>query len=111
MAEGDVESPDLKVPKGRVAGLRQVGIARVKDEEVIRLELEMYIGAESPRDAVTIEGEPGLQVEIPGGIAGDEATVAAVVNAIPRVLEAEPGLKTMLDLPLPGYVEPLYGGG
>jgi 4-hydroxy-tetrahydrodipicolinate reductase len=38
---------------------------------------------------------------IPGGVAGDVATVASLINAIPRVLEAEPGLKTVLDLPIP----------
>lgn len=103
MAERDVRSPELEVPKGRVAGLRQMGMALVKGREVIRLELEMYMEAERPRDAVTIDGSPDIHVEIPSGIQGDEATIAAVVNAIPRVLEAEPGLKTMLDLPLPRY--------
>jgi 4-hydroxy-tetrahydrodipicolinate reductase len=35
-----------------------------------------------------------------GGIFGDSATVAVLVNALPRVLEARRGLITMLDLPL-----------
>jgi 4-hydroxy-tetrahydrodipicolinate reductase len=109
MAPREVSSPHLTVPKGRVAGLRQIGVAHVRGEEVIRLELEMYMGADRPRDAVAIDGKPGLQVEIPGGVMGDEATIAAVVNAIPRVLEAQPGLKTMLDLRLPGYVEDILG--
>ncbi|MFQ5837448.1 MAG: dihydrodipicolinate reductase [Thermoplasmata archaeon] len=105
MAPEEVSSRHLNVPEGRVAGLRQIGVAHVKGKEVIRLELEMYMGAERPRDVVVIDGKPGLQVEIPDGIMGDEATIAAVVNAIPRVLGAQPGLKTMLDLPLLGYVE------
>jgi 4-hydroxy-tetrahydrodipicolinate reductase len=35
--------------------------------------------------------------EIPGG----EATAALAVNAIPRLLRAPPGLRTMTDLPAP----------
>ena len=41
---------------------------------------------------------------MPGGLHGDVATAAIVVNAIPRVLAAPPGLVTMADLapPTPG---------
>ncbi len=76
-------------------------------EEVIHLDLQMYLGAEG-RDSVHLEGTPEVNVTIPGGIAGDEATIAALVNAVPHVLEAEPGLKTMLDMPLPTYVENVW---
>ena len=34
---------------------------------------------------------------------GDIATASMVVNAIPKVLAAKPGLHTMRDLPLPSY--------
>jgi hypothetical protein len=36
---------------------------------------------------------------IDGGIAGDYATAAIIVNAARRVVEAPAGLLTMLDLP------------
>jgi 4-hydroxy-tetrahydrodipicolinate reductase len=35
--------------------------------------------------------------EIPGGI----GTIAMCANMIPHVINARPGLKTMLDLPVP----------
>jgi len=35
-----------------------------------------------------------------GGIFGDSATVAALVNGIPLAREAQPGLKTVKDIPL-----------
>jgi len=35
---------------------------------------------------------------------GDLATVAIVVNSIPKVINAEPGLMTMKDLPVPSAV-------
>lgn len=104
IAEGEVSSPELKVSKGQSAGIIQTGTGLLGEEELIRLDLQMYMGARDPRDALHLEGSPGVEVHIPGGVQGDEATVAAVVNAIPLVMEAEPGLRTMLDLPLPHYV-------
>lgn len=41
-----------------------------------------------------------MEVIIRGGTFGDVATAAIVVNAIPRVLAASPGLMTMIDMPL-----------
>ncbi|MFQ5908849.1 MAG: dihydrodipicolinate reductase [Thermoplasmata archaeon] len=107
IAEEERTTPEGSVARGRVAGIHQVGHGYAKGGEVIRLELEMSWGAPDPVDAVRIDGSPGTDLRIPGGLPGEEATVATVVNAIPRVVEAEPGLKTMLDLPLPSYREPL----
>ncbi|MFQ5919246.1 MAG: dihydrodipicolinate reductase [Thermoplasmata archaeon] len=106
VAEEPRETPEGRVASGRVAGIRQVGRGVGREGELIRLELEMSWGAPNPEDFVSIDGRPGVALRIPGGLPGDEATIAAVVNAIPRVVDAEPGLKTMLDLPLPRYVEP-----
>ena len=81
---------------GKVAGVRQV--ARGGN---ITLELEMYVGAPNPRDEIHIEGVPPLHLVIPGGTAGDLATPAMLVNMIPRLVEAPPGLHTMRTLALP----------
>jgi hypothetical protein len=40
-------------------------------------------------------------VTIPGGIHGDIGTAAVIVNSIPRLLTAKPGLRTMRDLQTP----------
>ena len=61
----------------------------------------MYLDAKNPHDAVQIEGEPPLNVVILNGVAGDQATVAALVNTAPRVLQAPAGLLLMTDLPVP----------
>ena len=53
-----------------------------------------------------IEGLPRISVTIRGGLHGDVATASIVVNSIPRVLAAAPGLRTMRDLPIPSF----YGG-
>lgn len=84
---------------GRVRGVRQVARGMDEGREVIRLTLEIALGAEDPRDEIRIEGDPPLRLVIPGGIPGDRATAWALVNAAPRVAAAESGLLSVLDLP------------
>jgi 4-hydroxy-tetrahydrodipicolinate reductase len=62
----------------------------------------MYLGAEDPHDEVEIEGSPTIRLVIPGGVAGDAATVAALVNTAPRLLRAAPGLRLLTELPVAG---------
>ncbi len=89
------------VAAGEVAGIKHTASGSCGGRRVIDMDLQMYIGAPDPMDSVEIEGDPKLHLIIHGGVAGDVATVASLVNAIPRVLESEPGLMTMLDLPIP----------
>ena len=44
-------------------------------------------------------------MKISGGIHGDVATASIVVNSIPHVLNAPPGLHTMRDLALPSFFQ------
>ncbi len=101
VAEKRTISPFLTVDPGRVTGLRQIARGARAGREVLSLELEMYLGAAEPRDSVKIKGVPSLDVTFNGGVAGDAATVAIMVNVLPRVLAARPGLVTMRDIPLP----------
>jgi len=54
----------------------------------------MYLDAAEPHDAIQIEGEPPLNVVVNGGVAGDHATVAALVNSAPKIVASEAGLAT-----------------
>lgn len=83
--------------------MRQVGVGYRGEEELIKLRLEMYVGAKEPVDSVMIEGEPSVRMAIEGGLHGDVATAAVVVNCIPRLFDVKPGLLTMQDLPLPHF--------
>ncbi|RLI19209.1 hypothetical protein DRO49_00960, partial [Candidatus Bathyarchaeota archaeon] len=47
-----------------------------------------------------IDGVPPIHQKISPCVHGDFGTVGVITNMIPRVIEAEPGLKTMRDLPL-----------
>jgi len=74
-----------------------VGCGWKKGAAVITLNFEAAIGAKEAYDAVFIKGSPNLEVVVKGGTHGDIATIAMLVNAIPKVIAAPPGLKTMKD--------------
>jgi len=101
VAKKPVESASIKVRAGEVAGLRQKAKGIVKNEEVIVLDFQAYIGADEEYDAVTIEGVPSVKQRIQPCVHGDKGTVAMVVNSIPKVINAPAGLFTMKDLPVP----------
>ena len=103
LATVTISSEFLAVDPGYVCGIVQEGIGYRKKEPAIRLYMEAYLGAPNPYDLIEINGAPRLSVKIAGGIHGDTATAALVVNSIPRVLEAAPGLHTMRDMPLPSF--------
>jgi hypothetical protein len=95
-------SPRAGIEPGRVAGLRQTAIGLRGGREIARLDLEMSVAAPDPHDRIVIDGDPPLDVLVRGGTHGDRGTVGTVVSAIPAVIAASPGLKTVLDIPLVG---------
>lgn len=99
LAEEDIPGAAFAVKKGQVAGISQTAIASEDGQERVRLELVLAVGAEPAADRIWIDAEPKLEVEVRGGVAGDEATANLVVNAAPRLTAAEPGLLTVLELP------------
>jgi 4-hydroxy-tetrahydrodipicolinate reductase len=101
VAESTVVTPYLSVEPGQVAGLHQVLRIRSGGQERLSLELKMAVGVSEPHDSVQIAGDPPLSVRIDGGVFGDTATIGALVNAIPKIVAAAPGLRTMIELPLP----------
>jgi 4-hydroxy-tetrahydrodipicolinate reductase len=103
IAEHEVASELLAVDPGFVCGIIQDGVGYRNRKPVIRLHLEAYLGAPETYDSVDIEGSPKLSMKFAGGIHGDVATASIVVNSIPKVLAAAPGLHTMRDLALPSY--------
>ena len=100
IAPRDLDTEYLRVPAGAAAGIHQSARGYRDGELAISLDLQMYVGAESPRDHVLVDGDPPIDATIAGGVAGDVATAAMVVNVIPKVLASPPGVLTMKDLPL-----------
>ncbi len=100
LLERTVRSDHITVPPGRAAGLAQTARGIGAGRDLVSMDFQAYLGAPESYDAVSITGIPDMQVRIEGGTQGDIGTVSIVLNAVPRVVAAPPGLLTMKDLPL-----------
>jgi 2,4-diaminopentanoate dehydrogenase len=103
VANHDIRTRHVEVKKGQCCGLHQTATGKVNGEVRVSLDLKMYLDAPNPHDACQIEGEPPLNLLLNGGVAGDCATVASLVNAAPRILKAPPGLLLMTDIGVPSF--------
>jgi 4-hydroxy-tetrahydrodipicolinate reductase len=103
IARQDIQTEYFNVARGLTCGLHQHCIGKMKGEVKIDLELKMFLDADDPHDAVQIAGDPPLDVLVRGGVAGDHATVAALVNVVPRLLQAPAGMRLMTELPVPAW--------
>ncbi len=99
------ETPYIEVEPGDAAGCNMKGFGYVDGELKIEMlhpqQIEPHLEGGSTGDYITIKGTPDVNMaikpEVPGGI----GTIAMCVNMIPHVINARPGLKTMIDLPVP----------
>jgi hypothetical protein len=99
------KAPYAEVEPGNVAGCNMKGYGNVNGELKIKMihpqQVEPQLEGIDTGDYITIEGTPNINMaikpEIPGGI----GTIAMCVNMIPHVINSRPGLKTMIDLPVP----------
>ncbi len=103
IAEEPVSSPHLSVAAGQVCGMKQDGVGYQNGEAVIELHMEAYLGAPQSYEMTRIAGSPALEMRIDGGVAGDIATAAVVINTLPKIVSAPAGFHTMLSLPLPSF--------
>jgi 4-hydroxy-tetrahydrodipicolinate reductase len=99
------ETPYVKVEPGMVAGCSHIGIGYHGDKEVIKLihpqQIHPQLDKQDTGDYINIYGKPEIHMSIKPEIAGGVATEGIAVNLIPLVVAATPGLKRMIDLPVP----------
>jgi len=122
VATAPVDSPIGPIQPGRVAAQRFRWEGLIDGEPVITAAVNWLMGEENldppwkfgpsgERFEVEVTGDPGVSVtfkklhpeSVEAGLVrnpGIVATAMHLVNAVPYVCEAEPGLKTYLDLPL-----------
>jgi 2,4-diaminopentanoate dehydrogenase len=99
------KAPNAEVKEGDVAGCNMKGYGYVDGELKIEMlhpqQVEPQLEGGKTGDYITIKGTPDINMaitpEVPGGI----GTIAMTVNMIPNVINSRPGLKTMIDLPIP----------
>ena len=106
IAPRDLDTEYLRIAAGAVAGLKQCVRGYRGSELAISLDLQVYVGAESPRDHVLVDGDPPVDATIAGGLGSELSTAALLVNSLPRVLAAAPGLLSAKDLPLVHALNP-----
>ncbi len=89
------------IENGNARGVEQIGTGFINDEPKITLHFKAAVGEEKSYDKIEIKGMPSFTSVIEGGINGDIATSAITVNALSAVMKSAPGLKTMLEVPVP----------
>ncbi|MBD3616672.1 MAG: dihydrodipicolinate reductase [Gracilimonas sp.] len=102
-AEETTKMENILIEKGNIAGVEQIAKGYKDNEEVISLNFKAAVGLVRSYDSIEIIGNPGFKSVIDGGINGDVATSAIIVNTIRSVNTMNPGLKTMLEIPAPAY--------
>jgi 4-hydroxy-tetrahydrodipicolinate reductase len=101
IADRRMETEHLVVEAGRVAGIRNRARALASDLVVVELDLAMYVGAPDPGDEIDLDADPPVSLRLQGGVPGDRATAAILVNSVRQVAAAPPGVTTVVDLPPP----------
>lgn len=99
--------PYAYVAPGHVAGIRQQSWAKTSDgKDFIHLDHPQQVlpgleGVETG-DYITLHcGDYDMNLRIKPETPGGIGTIAMIVNMIPHVIDAEPGLRSLLDLPIP----------
>jgi len=101
IAKKRVTNSFTTIGKGDVLGLKSVGVGRKNGMQIVTLDFQAYAEASPQYDEVIIDGIPKMHQRIEGGVQGDQGTIGMLLNLIPIVINEEPGLKTMKDLPVP----------
>ena len=101
----DRKSPYGFAAAGDVAGVNMTGQGYVDGEVKIDMihpqQIEPEMEGTHTGDYIVLKGTPEVNMAITPEVDGGIGTIAMVVNMIPHVINARPGLKTMLDLPVP----------
>ena len=104
IAETNVATDAIQVTAGDARGVEQIAHGYVDGVCKIKMHFKAAIGESRSYDKVTIKGVPNFTSEIDGGINGDIATCAIAINSINSVLKSPPGLHTMADIAVPGFI-------
>ena len=101
----DRKSPYGFAKAGDVAGVNMTGQGyvdgQVKIDMIHPQQIEPEMVGVHTGDYVTIQGTPPINMANKPEVEGGLGTIAMCVNMIPHVINSAPGLKTMIDLPVP----------
>ncbi|MFQ5914588.1 MAG: dihydrodipicolinate reductase [Nitrospinota bacterium] len=93
-----VETEFVRVEAAQASGIDQRALGVYAGRGLIDLRIRMYVGAETPEDAIDVEGSPDVALRIAGGISGDKATLGRLLSAVNEIRFQPPGLRTVVGL-------------
>jgi len=108
IADKKIVTPFATVEPGMVRGLKSRAIGQKAGKTLVTLDFNAYADADPAYDEVRIEGHPSIHQRIEGGVHGDHATIGMLLNLIPVIIDAKPGLFTMRDIPAPHNTERIF---
>ena len=101
----DRKSPYGFAAAGNLAGINMTGQGYIDNEVKINMihpqQIEPEMEGTHTGDYIKLQGNPPVNMAITPEVDGGIGTIAMCVNMIPHVINAKPGLKTMIDLPVP----------
>jgi 4-hydroxy-tetrahydrodipicolinate reductase len=101
----DRKSPYGFAAAGDVAGVNMTGQGYVDGNVKLHMihpqQIEPELVGTQTGDYITIMGSPNINMSNTPEVEGGIGTYAMCVNMIPHVINAAPGLQTMIDLPVP----------
>ena len=101
----DRKSPYGFAAAGSCAGVAMVADAKLSNGMEVRMEHPQQVEPEqvgiNTGDYVIIEGTPAINMVNSPEVEGGLGTIAMIANSIPNIINAEPGLQTMITLPIP----------
>ena len=101
----DRKSPYGFAAAGSCAGVAMTAEAKLSNGMPVHMDHPQQIEPEQvgvhTGDYVEIKGVPPVNMSNTPEIEGGIGTMAMIMNCIPHVINARPGLKTMIDIPVP----------
>jgi len=100
LAEHEITMGARTFAPGTVLGTRTRASLSVDGEDRVSLQVTIAAAVGREEDHIVLEGDPRLELVIPGGIPGDSATASILASLARRIVAVPPGLHSVLTLPV-----------
>jgi 4-hydroxy-tetrahydrodipicolinate reductase len=100
VAERELVATHVTVARGQTAGFAQRYVAVAAGAPWFTALFTGHVDASRPtRDAIHVEADPPIHLEISSGLRSQSGSSAVLANSVRRLSEAAPGWLTVADLP------------
>jgi 4-hydroxy-tetrahydrodipicolinate reductase len=100
IAQHEITMGNRTFEPGTVLGTRTRATLKVDGEDKLLLQVTIAAAVGREEDHIMLEGDPTLELVIPGGIPGDSATASIMASMARRIVAVPPGLHSVLTLPV-----------